>query len=164
MIIGITGLKGAGKTTVVEYLEKKGFNRHSLSDIIRELLQKEEKTITRENLIMKGNALRSEYGNGVLAERALQKIHDDTITVIDSIHHPGEVDVLKTRKDFVLMAVEAPTEVRLERLIERQRDKELSYEEIAKSLKISVQAVKSRIFRAREEMRKHLMEYFKERL
>jgi RNA polymerase sigma-70 factor (ECF subfamily) len=41
---------------------------------------------------------------------------------------------------------------------------DMSYEEIAKTLHISTQAVKSRIFRAREELRKSLKDYFKERL
>ncbi|MFH0991795.1 MAG: sigma-70 family RNA polymerase sigma factor [bacterium] len=41
---------------------------------------------------------------------------------------------------------------------------DLSYEEIAESMHISVQAVKSRIFRAREEMRKLLQDYFEERI
>jgi RNA polymerase sigma-70 factor (ECF subfamily) len=39
---------------------------------------------------------------------------------------------------------------------------DLSYEDIAKTLNISTQAVKSRIFRAREELRKMLGEYFRE--
>lgn len=41
---------------------------------------------------------------------------------------------------------------------------DLSYAEIATILKISPQAVKSRIFRARSELRKLLQDYFKERL
>ena len=41
---------------------------------------------------------------------------------------------------------------------------DMSYEEIAKTLHISTQAVKSRIFRAREELRKLLKDYFKERV
>ncbi|MBI2620051.1 MAG: sigma-70 family RNA polymerase sigma factor [Ignavibacteriales bacterium] len=40
----------------------------------------------------------------------------------------------------------------------------LSYKEIAGLLQITEQAVKSRIFRAREELKKHLSGYFKERL
>jgi RNA polymerase sigma-70 factor (ECF subfamily) len=40
---------------------------------------------------------------------------------------------------------------------------DLSYGEIARTLRISPQAVKSRIFRAREELRKLLKGYFKER-
>jgi RNA polymerase sigma-70 factor (ECF subfamily) len=40
---------------------------------------------------------------------------------------------------------------------------DLSYAEIAKTLHISAQAVKSRIFRAREELRTLLKEYFRER-
>ncbi|MBI3579616.1 MAG: sigma-70 family RNA polymerase sigma factor [Ignavibacteriales bacterium] len=41
---------------------------------------------------------------------------------------------------------------------------DLTYEQIAKTLHISTQAVKSRIFRAREELRELLKDYFKERL
>lgn len=41
---------------------------------------------------------------------------------------------------------------------------DLTYEQIAKTLRISRQAVKSRIFRAREELRELLKDYFKERL
>ena len=41
---------------------------------------------------------------------------------------------------------------------------DLTYSEIAKILKISPQAVKSRIFRARSELRTLLKDYFKERL
>jgi len=40
---------------------------------------------------------------------------------------------------------------------------DLSYGEIAKTLRISPQAVKSRIFRAREELRELLKDYFQER-
>jgi len=40
---------------------------------------------------------------------------------------------------------------------------EMSYDEIAKTLRISTQAVKSRIFRARDELRNLLKDYFKER-
>lgn len=40
---------------------------------------------------------------------------------------------------------------------------DLSYEEIGKTLKITTQAVKSRIFRAREELRILLTNYFEER-
>lgn len=40
---------------------------------------------------------------------------------------------------------------------------DLSYDEIAKTLRISPQAVKSRIFRAREELRELLKDYFQER-
>jgi RNA polymerase sigma-70 factor (ECF subfamily) len=41
---------------------------------------------------------------------------------------------------------------------------DLSYGEIAKTLRISQQAVKSRIFRAREELRVLLKDYFQERI
>lgn len=131
MIIGITGLNGAGKTTVVEYLEKKSFLAHSLSDVLRDILRKEGKPLTRENLIEKGNQLREKQGDGILGEVILQKLQDNGVHyVIDSIRHPDEVEALRRREDFILVCVDAPTEVRFERMLERKRENETNYVDI----------------------------------
>jgi dCMP deaminase len=121
MIIGITGKNGAGKTAVCEYLKKRGFEYHSLSDEIRAEAGGRGLEITREVLIDVGNEMRERHGPGVLAERILGKLGNDNY-VIDSVRNPGEVDVLKTRKDFTLLAVEADESIRFER--SRNRDRE----------------------------------------
>lgn len=117
MILGITGKYCSGKDTAAALLMEKGFFHISLSDIIREEAAKRNILTTRENLIFLGNELRKNFGAGILAQRALEKIGENG--VITSIRNPGEVDVLRTRKDFVLISIDAPELVRWKRMQER---------------------------------------------
>jgi dCMP deaminase len=122
MIIGLTGKNGSGKTAVSEYLKSRGFTYYSLSDAIRAEIRAREQEITRDLLIKTGNELRSNYGSGVLAEKFLGILNDDTNYVVDSIRNPYEVDVLKRRKDFTLLALEADPHTRFERSRSRGRE------------------------------------------
>jgi dCMP deaminase len=122
MIIGLTGKNGSGKTEVSEYLKNRGFEYHSLSDEIRNEIRRRGLEITREVLIDVGNGLREKFGSGILAERILSNLEQEHNYVIDSIRNPSEVDVLKRRKDFVLLAVEADLRVRFERSLKRGRE------------------------------------------
>ena len=122
MIIGLTGRNAAGKTEVSAYLKSRGFDFFSLSDEIREEAHSRALPITREVLIDVGNELRSKYGPGVLAERILQRLGQERNYVIDSIRNPSEVQVLRKRSDFTLVAVEANQSVRFERSRLRARE------------------------------------------
>src|SRR5688572_27889468 len=70
MRIGVAGLNGAGKTEVVRFLESRSFHGASLSDVIRQDLEREGREPSRENMIERGRALRKSFGPSVLAERA----------------------------------------------------------------------------------------------
>jgi dCMP deaminase len=122
MIIGLTGRNGSGKTEVSEYLKSRGFEYQSLSDEIREEIRRRGREITREILIEVGNELREKFGPGILAERILHNLERDHNYVIDSIRNPNEVEVLKRRKDFILLAVEADQPIRFERSRKRGRE------------------------------------------
>ncbi len=122
MIIGLTGKNGSGKTAVSEYLRSRGFEYYSLSDEIRNEIRRRNMEITREVLIEVGNELRSKFGPGILAERILRNLEDDRNYVIDSIRNPHEVDVLRRRHDFTLMAIEADETIRFERSRQRGRE------------------------------------------
>jgi dCMP deaminase len=119
MIIGLTGTNGAGKTVTADYLRSKGFHFHSLSDEIREELERQGRTATRENLIEVGNQLRAEHGPAVLAERVKARLRPDWNYVIDSIRNPYEVRALRAARDFRLLKVDAPVELRYQRASER---------------------------------------------
>jgi dCMP deaminase len=122
MIIGLTGKNGSGKTAVSEYLQSRGFEYHSLSDEIRDEIRRRGREITRDVLIEVGNELRDKFGPGVLAERILRRLDDSHNCVIDSIRNPNEVEVLRSRGDFTLLAVEADVTVRFERSRRRGRE------------------------------------------
>ncbi len=132
MIIGLTGLNGAGKTEVAQYLVSVGFEYHSLSDEIRDEIRSRGLEITREVLIVVGNELRNKYGPGVLAQRILQRLGRDRNYVVDSIRNPMEVGVLRRREDFVFLAVEANQAIRFERSRLRGREgAAVSFEQFA---------------------------------
>ncbi|HYK91074.1 MAG TPA: deaminase [Acidobacteriota bacterium] len=122
MIIGLTGRNASGKTEVAQYLGVRGFEYHSLSDEIRDEIRRRGREITREILIEVGNELRAAHGAGVLAERILKRLGHDRNYVVDSIRNPTEVEVLRRRQDFTLLAVQADPSVRFERSKLRGRE------------------------------------------
>ncbi len=119
MIIGLTGTNGAGKTVTAEHLRTKGFEYHSLSDEIRSELDSIGCEATRENLIEMGNQLRGEHGPAVLANRIKSRLRPDRNYVIDSIRNPYEVKSFRADKEFHLLHLDGPVEVRYERVRRR---------------------------------------------
>ncbi len=101
------------------YFEKKGYTYFSLSDLIREELRKIGKEATRNNLIKMGNELREKGGHDTLARLVMKKVKDKS--VVDSIRNPREVEYLRKQKDFILLAVDAPVDLRYERARQRGR-------------------------------------------
>jgi dephospho-CoA kinase len=119
-LIGLTGTNGAGKGEVAAYLVARGYTFRSLSEVLRGRLAAQGRPPSRDNLIAKGNELRKAFGPDILAGLVLETIHGPT--VIDSIRTPAEVARLRTQKGFVLLAVDAPPEVRFARVRARGRD------------------------------------------
>jgi len=122
MIIGLTGENCAGKDTLAEYLQKKGFHHLSLSDVIRDALAEEGKPLTRENLVNKGNELRAKFGPGVLAQRLVPTLEKGKHYSIVSIRNPAEVDELRKLPDFKLVYISADQHTRFSRMKSRARD------------------------------------------
>jgi dCMP deaminase len=122
MIIGLTGKNGAGKTEVSNYLKSRGFEYFSLSDEIRNEIRVRGLQMARDTLIQVGNELREKFGPGVLAERILTRLGNDRNYVVDSIRNPHEVDALRKRGDFTLLAIEADQATRFERSRARARE------------------------------------------
>jgi len=123
LILGITGTYSAGKDTLANYLVKtKGFTHHSLSDIIRDVAKERGVEQTRDNWIKIGNDLRSQFGVGELSKRLVKKIkaNDEHKVVVTSIRNPGEIEAFReVTKDFYMLALDAPIELRYERARER---------------------------------------------
>jgi dCMP deaminase len=122
MIIGVSGLNGAGKSEVVRYLAERSFVAFSLSDVLRDELERQGGSESRERMIGLGRELRRQEGADVLARRVLAKMKSDRNYVVDSIRHPAEVLALRSSgKRFVLIWIEAVEQLRFQRLRERGR-------------------------------------------
>ena len=122
MIIGITGKNASGKGEAASHLKSKGFIYYSLSDIIRDKATEAGLEHSRDNLIKLGNELRAKFGSGYLAEQINEKIRgQDRNFVVDSIRNPNEARELMKNRNFILVGIEAPIEIRFKRLLERNR-------------------------------------------
>ena len=122
MILGVSGLNGAGKGEVVSYLEARSFYGCSLSDVIRDDLRDRGIEESRERMIETGNAIRGALGPGGLALRLMDRLLPDRNYVVDSVRHPEEVAVLRARTSrFKLIWVAADEALRLERIRQRGR-------------------------------------------
>ncbi|MEM5882858.1 MAG: AAA family ATPase [Candidatus Aenigmatarchaeota archaeon] len=123
-IVGITGTLASGKDTVKKFLENK-FNCYtiSLSSIIKaELEKKKNKNFSRKDLQDFGNELRKKYGTHILAMLAVEHLQKEKeVIIINGIRNPGEIDFLKKKfgNKFVLIGVDAPQEIRFERIKKR---------------------------------------------
>jgi len=121
MILGLTGKNASGKGKVAEYLKTKGFVYYSLSDALREEATKLGLDHSRNNLIKLGNELRDKNGPEFLAQQINKKIIENKNSVIDSIRSPYEAKELLKNKNFLLIGIDAPIELRFKRLLERNR-------------------------------------------
>lgn len=121
IIIGITGTIGAGKGTVVDYLVKnKGFRHFSARGLIVEEIDKRGLGNNRDNMVMVANDLRSKYGSSYVADELFRRAvvsGDDCI--IESLRTVGEIDLLKSKENFTLLAIDAKPEIRYERIVKR---------------------------------------------
>ena len=126
MIIGLTGKNASGKGEVAAYLKTKGFLYFSLSNELRKEAKEKGIKPVRENLIKLGNELREKFGANYLAKKINLKINNlikknKNNFVVDSIRSPYEAKELMKNKDFILVGVDAPIELRFKRLLERNR-------------------------------------------
>ena len=120
-LIGLTGTNGAGKGEAALYFESKGYARYSLSDVLRDELRSRGLEASRDNLIRTGNELRERFGADILARRTTAKTAGRP-AVIDSIRNLAEVAFFRKQNGFVLLAFDAPLDVRFRRVADRGRD------------------------------------------
>lgn len=120
-LIGIAGSFASGKDTVAHRLvEDFGFTHVSTGDMVREIALRERDSIERFVLHEVADRHRKQDGAGVFVRHALTKQRPLVITGIRAL---GEAKELKTHGG-VLLFIDAPVEVRYERMKARLRDAE----------------------------------------
>lgn len=124
IIIGITGTLGAGKGTIVKYLvNEKGFVHYSVRAYLLEKIRKKGLPENRDSMFNLANELRASYGPSYVTDQLyMQALVSGKNCVIESIRTPGEVDSLRAKGHFFLLAVDADRELRYQRILLRQSE------------------------------------------
>lgn len=121
LIIGITGTLGAGKGTVVEYLRtQRQFAYFSVRQFLMEEVHKRGLEPNRDSLTLVANDLRQNHSPSYIVDELYKQAAEaGGNAIIESIRAVGEVESLRKKGSFVLLAVDADPKTRYERIRKR---------------------------------------------
>ena len=123
LIVAITGMPGAGKSTAAKALEARGFKRIVMGDVIREEVRKRGLEPDEKNTAKVMLELREKYGPGAVAEVCLPSLKavKEEVVVVDGLRSFAEVGVFAREGRVKLLAVHASRDRRFKLLTERGR-------------------------------------------
>ena len=127
-IIAFVGLPLSGKSTASRIAEEMGIPVVVMGDIVREEVEKRGLELTDENAGKVASELREREGMDAIAKRCIprikKKIEKKGVVVIDGVRGIAEVERFRSEfgDNFILINIEAPIELRLERARKRMRD------------------------------------------
>jgi dephospho-CoA kinase len=128
LIVALTGMPGAGKTTVANYLAQKGIPLLIMGDVVREAAQKDGLEPTSENLAKLMIRLREKNGPEAIAHLIANQIktmkNEDkefAAVIVDGIRSMAEIQVLKRVGQVKLLAIHGSILTRYSHIRERAR-------------------------------------------
>ena len=128
LIIGLTGMPGAGKTTVANYLSQKGIPLLIMGDVVREVAENDGLEPTSDNLAKLMLRLRKRNGPEAVAHLIINKIKlmkkedkELSVVIVDGIRSMAEVRVLRRIGSLKLLAIHGSTLTRYTHVRERGR-------------------------------------------
>lgn len=128
LIVGLTGMPGAGKTTVANYLSQKGFPLLVMGDVVREVAENDGLELTSDNLAKLMLRLRKRNGPEAVAHLIVNKIKlmkkEDkqlSVVIVDGIRSMAEVRLLRRIGSVKLLAIHGSTLTRYTHVRERGR-------------------------------------------
>lgn len=136
-VIAFVGMPGAGKSEASAVAREMGLPVIIMGDVLREEVKNRGLPPTDENIGATANQLRKEEGMDAIARRCIPKIEAlrSRVVVIDGIRGIAEVEEFKRAfgGNFVLVKIDAPFELRLERLKRRSRSDDMGSPEWLKT-------------------------------
>jgi dephospho-CoA kinase len=124
LIVCLTGMPGAGKSSVASFLKEKGLEVVTMGDVVREEAKRQGLEPTDVNLGKMMLKLRQDLGPGAVGHIVLQKLAREGSSnnvVIDGIRSIAEVEVLKKVGHVRLLAIHASQDTRFKHLKKRGR-------------------------------------------
>jgi len=128
LIIGLTGMPAAGKTTVANYLSQKGIPLLIMGDVVREVAENDGLEPTSDNLAKLMLRLRKRNGPEAVAHLIINKIKlmkkkdkQLSVVIVDGIRSMAEVQVLRRIGSVKLLAIHGSTLTRYTHVRERGR-------------------------------------------
>ena len=123
LVVCLTGMPGAGKSTIVAKLKDQGYETFSLGDGVRAEAKRQNLEPTGENLGKIMLELREKNGPGAVAKLLKDAIQNSEheIIIIDGVRSIHEINVLKETGIVKLLAVRASPDTRFNFLSERMR-------------------------------------------
>jgi dephospho-CoA kinase len=128
LIVALTGMPGAGKTTVARYLSQKGIPLLIMGDVVREVAEIDGLEPTSDNLAKLMLRLRKKSGPEAIAHLIVDKIKlmkkkdkKLSVMIVDGIRSMTEVQVLRSIGTVKLLAIHGSTLTRYTHVKERRR-------------------------------------------
>ena len=128
LIVGLTGMPGAGKTTVANYLSQKGIPLLVMGDVVREVAENDGLEPTSDNLAKLMLRLRKRNGPEAVAHLIINKIKlmkkedkELSVVIVDGIRSMAEVRLLRRIGSVKLLAIHGSTLTRYTHVRERGR-------------------------------------------
>lgn len=123
LLVCLTGMPGAGKSTIAEGLKPKGYEIINLGNAVREEAKKRNLDPTRENLGKLMLELREINGAGAIAElvKPIIESSNANVLLIDGVRSNNEIEVLRKLGTVKLLAIHASTDTRFNFLQKRGR-------------------------------------------
>lgn len=120
-VVGVSGPIAAGKTTMAEILQSKGYAYTRFSLVIDDLLRERGLPLDRHHRQLVGAEVNRDGRQRELAERTLSRVSGSRTIVVDGLRFPDDHAFLKEKFGFrfVHIYVSAPIDVRRQRYAER---------------------------------------------
>lgn len=123
LIVCLTGMPGAGKSTIADGLKSKGYDIINMGNVVRTEAKNRNLEPTGPNLGKLMIELREKNGQGAIAELVVPQIENakSRVVIIDGIRSNAEIEVLRKHGTVKLLAIHASTNTRFGFLKQRGR-------------------------------------------